>query len=351
MRIRLLAGAFLFLSLALAFAPASAFAEDPILSGALVPTCDQASNAEVGFDGACQLCDLVKLADNLIRFAVAFSVIVATLMFAYAGFLYFTAAASEANIKKAHGIFGKVFGGLVIVLIAWLVVNLIMSTLVNEGTWGLWHEIECAEYPVGTGFVTPNNTAIGDRVGSLRSRAGQSTTGGGQCAGGGSPQLSDNLMDNPCPNCVPLNLPTSAPSCYKGDPPGNRCMVSPTLSQRVQTLQLTLNGLSTVQSITVTGAVGGRHCATCQIAGSSNVGTCIDAVTTNRAQMNDPQRVKEFLDAANSARLRAVLEFTSATARQDFLQRASAAGLPAFPLDRVIVVEHASGIHYSIYQQ
>lgn len=358
MRIRLLAGVFLFLGAALlAFPSVTVAVEDPILGGALVPTCYSANQADAFrgqvFTGACQLCDLVKLADNLIRFAVAFSVIVATLMFAYAGFLYFTAAASEANIKKAHGIFSKVFAGLVIILLAWLVVNLIMSTFVDQGSWrGMWYEIECAEYPVGEGYVARTDVAIGDRT--VRDPVMSEAQGpGGQCLNGGAPQRSNNDMEGACPGCVALRLPTSPSAsarCYKGDS-GEYCFVSPTMNTRTQALNTALGRLSPVQGITVTGAVGGTHCATCQIAGSADVGTCIDARTPSQ----DPRAVRAFIDAANSTRLRAVLEFTSAGQKSAFLTRARGGEGTAddivFTDSEILVVEHADAVHYSIYQQ
>jgi len=134
---------------------------------AIVPTCDAADQAGVGFAGACQLCDLVKLTHNLINFAVAFTTIVATLMFTYAGLLYFTASANPENIKKAHGIFMKVFGGLVIILAAWLVIDILVRTLagekIGEGRpWGPWNEIQCAPYPSGGQLQTeaPGPTGV-----------------------------------------------------------------------------------------------------------------------------------------------------------------------------------------------
>lgn len=109
------------------FIPFLASAASP-LEGPIVPAC---SSIE-GFEGACGLCDIFQLAQNLINFAVAFSVLVATIMFVYAGFLYFSASAKHDNIKKAHGIFWKVFIGFVFILGAWLIVSLIMSTLLND---------------------------------------------------------------------------------------------------------------------------------------------------------------------------------------------------------------------------
>lgn len=114
------------LSFVVFFIPFFASAASP-LEGSIVPACSYGP-----FEGACGFCDIFQLAQNLINFAVAFSVLVATIMFVYAGFLYFSASAKHDNIKKAHGIFWKVFIGFVFILGAWLIVSLIMSTLLDD---------------------------------------------------------------------------------------------------------------------------------------------------------------------------------------------------------------------------
>jgi hypothetical protein len=134
-----------------------AASSDP-LDSPIVPTCEIAEGG--GFVGACQLCDLVKLARNIINFSIAFSVIVATLLFAYAGFMYFTAASSPDNIKKAHGIFTKTLGGIVIILASWLVINLLMIT-VSGNTFSLSDDIECGNYPTSTALPQATNSIIG----------------------------------------------------------------------------------------------------------------------------------------------------------------------------------------------
>ncbi len=137
----------------------------------------------------CQLCDLMVTLNNVIRFAVAFSVVVATLMFVYAGALYVTSAANEGNIKKAHGIFSKVFIGLVIILVAWLIIDLIMKVFLS-GSFGPWNDIKCGQWPAGQGyqanlelapFSTPlTNTSSG---GTFRPSGGScSTVASGPCS-------------------------------------------------------------------------------------------------------------------------------------------------------------------------
>ncbi len=113
-------------------------------SGGLVP-CE-------GF--LCRACDLVTLANNVINFGVGFSVVVATLMFAYAGILYTTAATSgPEQIKKAHKVFGNIFVGLILVLTAWLIVDLTLSVLSGRGI-AIWSNIKCDWNPTTAAFPT-----------------------------------------------------------------------------------------------------------------------------------------------------------------------------------------------------
>ncbi len=145
--------------------PGVAFADT--LLGPLVEDCEMIDSYSgrdgSNFSGACQLCDLVDLAYNVIYFGAAFTVVVATLMFLYAGILYFTAAAKPENIKKANGIFVKVLAGMVIVLTAFLVVDLIMKTLLNDRQYGFWKRPgACIEYPVTDSLSRATTDGVSD---------------------------------------------------------------------------------------------------------------------------------------------------------------------------------------------
>lgn len=132
MRIFVFVLLFSFLSLA----PVAVLAAT-ILDGPIVPKCGGT------FEGDCDVCDVMQLVRNLINFAISFAAIVATLMFVYAGFLYFTASAKQDNIKKAHGIFWKVFLGFVFILAAWLIVDVVMKTMLGGGNFGPWNQLPC----------------------------------------------------------------------------------------------------------------------------------------------------------------------------------------------------------------
>ena len=88
-------------------------------------------------EGECTFCDFLKMGQNIINFMVYALAIVATLLFMYAGILYLTAAGNQGNIGKAHSIFTNVFIGLIIVLAAWLIVDIVLSVLTGKkvGPW------------------------------------------------------------------------------------------------------------------------------------------------------------------------------------------------------------------------
>jgi len=81
----------------------------------------------------CDFDALVKLAENVLDFLIFLAVLIAAGLFVWAGFLYLTAGGSQDKVKQAHGVFWKVAIGLVIVLAAWLIVNLILSVLTDRG--------------------------------------------------------------------------------------------------------------------------------------------------------------------------------------------------------------------------
>jgi hypothetical protein len=76
----------------------------------------------------CTFEDLIVLAQNVIDFLIFYiAAPLATLMFAYAGFLMFTNNGNEAQVTKAKGIFWSVLWGLIIALAAWLMISFILD--------------------------------------------------------------------------------------------------------------------------------------------------------------------------------------------------------------------------------
>lgn len=72
-------------------------------------------------DNPCQFTHIIELAKRLIMGWIIAGVIIATMGFAYAGFLYITAMGAQEKISHAHSIFVKTFWGFVFMLSAWLI--------------------------------------------------------------------------------------------------------------------------------------------------------------------------------------------------------------------------------------
>lgn len=79
----------------------------------------------------CEFKDVIIIVQRIINFLIYIGVVAATLAFAYAGYLYITAAGKVEAIKHAHSIFVKVIIGFALMLGAWLIVNAFESIFLN----------------------------------------------------------------------------------------------------------------------------------------------------------------------------------------------------------------------------
>ena len=96
----------------------------------IAPACNE-NLAGGNFTDNCTICHIVQLVQNVLSFLITISVMIATLMFVYAGFVYLTAGGSPDKIKSATKIFTNVFIGLIFVLGAFLIVDTIMKTFIT----------------------------------------------------------------------------------------------------------------------------------------------------------------------------------------------------------------------------
>jgi hypothetical protein len=118
--------------------------------GPIVPAC-----AGIGTKGTaiCQACDLVQLAENILRAMVTLSVFAASIMFAYAGFLYVSAASNPSNLESAKKIFSSTLIGIVFVVGAYLIVDLTLKVLTGSPL-DAWTKIQCVKAVQVQGLVT-----------------------------------------------------------------------------------------------------------------------------------------------------------------------------------------------------
>jgi hypothetical protein len=159
------------------------------------------------------LCDLRTLANHIISFAVGFSVIVGTLMFAYGGVLYFSASGGgEAQVKKAHGILLNTFVGIIIVLISWLLVNIILSVLTGNGV-EFWTKFDCVVNPSYTPFSSQgfNSNVKGGGTQNINAPAGSCVAASNAAA-----QSLQAAGKSPTPNCNPAKAVAARGTDYSG---------------------------------------------------------------------------------------------------------------------------------------
>ncbi len=94
----------------------------------------------------CNICDIFKLLQNLIKFVVTKGVpIIATLSFIYAGVLLIIGGADPKQIKQGQTIMSNVVTGLVIIFVAYTITNTILVSLAgsNKSKASSWYTIKC----------------------------------------------------------------------------------------------------------------------------------------------------------------------------------------------------------------
>lgn len=99
----------------------------------LVPIVPEACNGP----GGCQsICAIGELAQNIMTDAVYIAVFLSGVLFAWAGVKFLTGGSSSSEARsQAKKILWYVVGGLVLILISWLVVNLLITSLTNLAGW------------------------------------------------------------------------------------------------------------------------------------------------------------------------------------------------------------------------
>lgn len=259
----------------------------------------------------CEVCDIPRLTQNLLNFFVFFSVIVATLMFTYAGILFLTVTTNPEQATKARTIFGSVFIGLVIVLTAWLVVDTILKAFVDESRFGPWNEIQCG----------PDR---GSDVPSVNSGARPTVS-----AQPSTPQES-------CASCVSLpdSISTNGNACRT-----STCQIDADLANRLVAFQERAasdqyNVSADSWRVSEAWPPTVNHQASCHYNG-----TCVD-ISFAPTAVSSPKNIQSFAEAAAGSQLRAIYEVQT-TARKEQLE--------AGGVSNVIVVPGINREHFSVY--
>lgn len=282
-----------------------------------------AASGFVTCDGVdCSFCNLVEMANIIIiwLFGILF-LIFAVIMFS-AGFGLVTAGGNEVALDAAKKKFQNALIGIVIIMAAWLLIDVIMKGLVGGGDlkdkdgnpvavgemsgWGPWSEVECTkqttaiEWAGDPDFDPTAPPATGPRPAA--------------CTGGDCVQLSSNA-------CV--------------DDANTNCGISPDLVNKINAF----HGDVVAAGIGDAGVTEGMPPTVTHQSQCHNNGTCIDY--SRPGGMTGPQ-INTVADAARAHGLRPVYEVKTQAQKDALVSQG------ANP-DNIKVISKITGPHFSIY--
>ena len=305
--------------------PAKASAQSTLV------VCGTGNSAGISQNSAtgCQACHLFQLIDSIVRFLILVSIPIASLLFAYAGFLYITAGGG-GGASEAKQIFKDVFIGFVIALCGFLIVDTLLRSLASGAFVGPgWSTIQCATRTeasiLGPGIGFANLPNLGGLVvGDGPTTPDPTDPGGGgvdtgdvarySCAGGNA-------------NCQAVSA-TGVPTCSQCT--GSNCRIDSQFASRLS-------------------AVGGENWCASSIgieSGHANAchttyGNCIDA-TCGRGVSCSADQARRLQDSFRVQNLWPVYELPPGTS-QATLQQFRNAGVCAY------IEPRSTGGHFSVY--
>ncbi len=148
-----------------------------------------AANGLVPCDGVdCSSCHLVTLADNILKFLISVSVIIAAVMFVIGGLTMVMSAGDTGKVDKGREMMSNAIIGIVIVLAAWLVVDTVLKMVLSDTAYGMWNKIQCTTQTA----ATPPPSQPGSVTGGVGTTP--ITGGGAQCADGNTACSVDALI-------------------------------------------------------------------------------------------------------------------------------------------------------------
>jgi hypothetical protein len=123
----------------------------PALTHAQLVTCgnDITTTGAAGggtiISGECTVCDLAIVASNVLNAFVLLVVIAAALSFVHAGVLYISSPGKPGNISRAHHVFTSTLVALIVVLSAYLLIDVFMRMLLPGGQvqGHMWSDVLC----------------------------------------------------------------------------------------------------------------------------------------------------------------------------------------------------------------
>lgn len=94
-----------------------------------------------GPTGSCSFCDALVVTSNIIDILFNFAIIFGVIMIVVGGVYMMVTSASEQNVSKGKKIITSAVVGVIIALLAWVIVNTIISVLAGPNSG--WNNISC----------------------------------------------------------------------------------------------------------------------------------------------------------------------------------------------------------------
>ena len=252
--------------------PPSLAAVIPSITG-LTPQCEGpgiTSQESIQAFYYCDFCDLAELIQNILNLLVFVGTCMAILAFVWAGVTMVFAQGNPSKLNQGKKIFQNVFVGFVLLLAAWLIIDLVMKTLTNLGgddqRFGPWNEVLCpdgfdpkenrsenfdAALKISVSDVVPGAPVVGGGATGSGSGGSGGATGSGYT---GSCTKDSSGKAVPSATCVKINGNVQASGKY----------VDKSFYDRYQVFLQNLSGVS----VTVTEAFPPSRAHAAQGAGS-----------------------------------------------------------------------------------
>jgi hypothetical protein len=98
----------------------------------------------------CGACDVVKLANNILRWVIEITASIVVLAIIYAGVKIVMSTTSTEARSQAKSMLTNAIIGFLIILGAWLIIDTVMKLIVDTGKIRPWNEIQCVAPPPTT---------------------------------------------------------------------------------------------------------------------------------------------------------------------------------------------------------
>lgn len=292
----------------------------------------------------CNLCEFVKTLNRIINFLLGLTVPLAMGLFAWAGILYYTSAASEENIKKAKGIFRNTLVGFLIAISGWLIVQTTINVLAgNKFTNWKWNEVTCSGDRIGVDKKITISKWIEGVLPKLSSIIGVTTitqTSGVQTTTVGGRTVS-------CANCVPIpsDFPDYNRALSCSQQVNGVCQVDASLIAPLTALKQNLQKQDVGWYISEAWPPTVIHQSAAQNAGNSVDISACNAATGIVGSDAIASCLSTFQSATANTGLQAVYEVKTPEQAAAILAAARDRPMPT-----IIVVPTINGSHFSIYK-